>query len=133
MHLVDNLVLLSLRIAGNKTLEHFVSLLGFSNRDTLLGLEDFFVFGKHLLPNFLLSFSLVFRELKKGLHFPSNLNQSLKGLLYVRCHPFLIDDLQEGNDVDEVLFIVPVHKSGHLEVGSIWHPDLDLLGFLPLV
>ncbi len=69
MHLVDNLVPLSLRIANNKTMEHFVCLLGFSDRETLLGLGDFFIFRKGLLPNFLLSFSLVFKELKKGLIF----------------------------------------------------------------
>jgi hypothetical protein len=92
MHLVDNLVSLSLRITKDKTTEHFISLLGFSGRDTLLGLDDFFVFGKQLLPNFLLSFCLIFGELKKRLHFPSNFNQSMKGLLYVCCHSFLIDD-----------------------------------------
>ncbi len=65
MHLVDNPVPLSLRIADNKTREHFISLLGFSDRNTLFGLEDSFVFGKRLLPNLLLSFCLVFRELEK--------------------------------------------------------------------
>jgi hypothetical protein len=34
--------------------------------------------------------------------------------------------------MDEVVFIGPLRKSGHLEVGSIWHLDLDLLGFLLL-
>jgi hypothetical protein len=66
MHLVDNLVPLSLQIPDDKTMEHFVRLLGFSDCKNLLGLEDFFVFGKCLLPNFLLGFSLIFRELKKG-------------------------------------------------------------------
>ncbi len=31
--------------------------------------------------------------------------------------------------MDKVVFIGPVRKSGHLEVGSIWYLDLDLLGF----
>jgi hypothetical protein len=66
MHLVDNLVPLSSRIADDEAMENFISLLGFSNRNTLLGLKELFVFRKRLLPNFLLSFSLDFRELKKG-------------------------------------------------------------------
>ncbi len=48
MHFVDNPALLSLWIADDETTEHFISLLGFSNRNTPLGLDDFLVFGKHL-------------------------------------------------------------------------------------
>jgi hypothetical protein len=72
MHLMDNLVPLSSRIANNETTEHLVHLLDFDNCETLLDLEDFFIFRKCLLLNFLCSFSLVFRELKIRLHFSSN-------------------------------------------------------------
>ncbi len=37
--------------------------------------------------------------------------------------------MQDSNDVDKVFLIVPVPKSGHLEVGSIRHLDLVLLRF----
>jgi hypothetical protein len=135
MHLVDNLFPLSLRIADNKTTEHFINLLCFSDRVTLLGLEISLYLESVL---FQISFSAsvlfsVFRELKKRLHFPSDFNQSLKGLLYVQCHSVLINNAKDGNNVDKLLFIVPIRKSGYLEVSSIWHLDLDLLGFIPFV
>ncbi len=132
VHLVDNPVPLSSQITNDKTMEHFISLPGFSNRDTFLGFEDFFLFGKQLLPNFLHSFCLVFREIKKRIHFFLTSTEAWKAFP-VWFHLFLLNDAKDGNDVDEVLFVVPVPKSGHLEVGSIWHLDLDLLGFLPLV
>ncbi len=31
--------------------------------------------------------------------------------------------------MDKVVFVSPVHKSGHHKVGAIGHLDLDLLGF----
>jgi hypothetical protein len=62
VHLMDNLVPLSLWIANDETAEHLVRLLDFSNHDLLLSLEDLFIFGKHLLQNFLCGFGLVFRE-----------------------------------------------------------------------
>jgi hypothetical protein len=46
MHFVDNLVPLSSQIADDETTEHFISLLGFSDHNTLLGLEDFLVLGQ---------------------------------------------------------------------------------------
>ena len=58
VHLVDNLVPLGSRIADNKTTEHLVRLLGFGNREALLGLEGLLVLGKHLLLDFLHSFCL---------------------------------------------------------------------------
>ena len=74
MHFVDNLVPLSSQIDNDETKEHFLSLLGFSNRDTLLGLEDFLVFKKLLLPILFLGFFLVIREFEEWLNFPSNFN-----------------------------------------------------------
>ncbi len=133
MQFVDNLVPLSSQITNNETTEHFESLLGFSNRDILLGLEDFLVFEKLLLPILFLGFCLVIREVKEWLHFPSYCNQSLKSLPDVCFHPFLLNDLQDSNDMDKVFLIVPVSKSGHLKVGSVMHLDLDLLGFPFLV
>ncbi len=91
MNFVDNPVPLSLQIASNKTTEHFINLLGFSDRNTLLGLEDFLVFEKCLLPNMFFGFYLVSREFEEWLHFPSNFNQSLKGIPNIKIHPFLLD------------------------------------------
>ncbi len=108
-------------------------LLGFSDRDTLLGLEDFLVLKKLLLLILFLGFCLIFREFKKWLHFPSNFNQSLKSLPNILFRPSLLDDAQDGNDVDEVFLVVPIYESDHLEVGSVRHLYLDLLGFLFLV
>ena len=62
VHLMDNLVPLSLRIADDETMEYLVCLLGFGNCNLLLSLKDLFMFGKRLLPNFLRGFGLVFRE-----------------------------------------------------------------------
>jgi hypothetical protein len=45
----------------------------------------------------------------------------------------LLDDVKDGNYVDEVFLVVPVSKSSHLEAGAVRHLDLDLLGFLFLV
>ncbi len=67
------------------------------------------------------------------LHFPSHFNQSLKGLLGICFYPFLVDDVKDGDDVDKVLLNVPIPKSGHLEIASIRHLDLDFLSFLLLV
>jgi hypothetical protein len=97
---MDKLVPLSLQIADDKTMEHFVSLLGFSNHDTLLGFEDFLVFKKLLPPILFLGFCLVIREFEEWLHFPSNFNQRLKCLPNVHSHPFLLNDAQDGNEVD---------------------------------
>jgi hypothetical protein len=133
MHFVNNLVPLSLHIADDETTEHFISLLGFSDHDTLLGLENFLVFEKFLLPILFLGFCLIIREFKEWLHFPSYFNQSLKSLPNVRFHPFFLNDVQDSDDVDKVFLVVPVSKSGHLEVGSVRHLDLDLLGFLFLM
>jgi hypothetical protein len=133
MYFADNPVPLSLWIAEAKTTEHFVSLLGFSNHNTLLGLDDFLVLEKLLLPILFLGFCLIIRELKEWLHFPSNFNQSLKSLPNIPFHPFLLDDAQDSNDANKVFLGVPISKSGHLEVGSVRHLDLDLLGFLCLV
>jgi hypothetical protein len=84
VHFVDNLVPLGSRIANNKTTEHLVCLLGFGDRVALLSLEDLLVLGKRLLLDFLRGFCLVFRELKVGLHFPSNFKNSIPGHLNFR-------------------------------------------------
>ena len=57
----------------------------------------------------------------------------MKSLPNVRFHPFLLNDAQDGNDVDKVFLVIPISKSVHLEVGSIRHLDLDLLVFPFLV
>jgi hypothetical protein len=62
VHFMDNLVPLGLWITNDKTTEHLVRLLRFGNREALFGLEDLLVLRKHLLPDFLCDFCLVFRE-----------------------------------------------------------------------
>ncbi len=52
--------------------------------------QDLFILGKHLLPDFLRGFGLVFRELKIGLHFPSNLENSIPGHFDLRPQPFFL-------------------------------------------
>ncbi len=92
VHFVDNLVPLGLWIADNKTTEHLVCLLGFRNCIALLSLEDLFILKKRLLPDFLCSFGLVFRELKIGLHFPSNFGNSIPGHFDFRRQSFFLDN-----------------------------------------
>jgi hypothetical protein len=130
---MNKLVPLSLLLAKDKATEQFVRLLGFSNHNTLLGLEDVLVLKKLLLLLFFLGLCLVIREFKKWLHFPSNFNQNLKCLPNILFCSFLLNDVQDSNDVDEVFLVVPVSKSSHLEVGSIRQLDLDFLGFPFLV
>jgi hypothetical protein len=110
MHFVDNPVPLSSRTANDDTTEHSISLLSFSDHNTLLGLENFLVFGKRLLLNLLFSFCLVIRELKEWLHFPSNFNQSLKGLPNVHFHPCLLNDAHAGNDWTRYSLLLPYLK-----------------------
>jgi hypothetical protein len=62
VHFVVNHVPLGSRIANNEITKHLVCLLGFGNCESLLVLEDLLVLGKHLLPDFLCGFCLVFRE-----------------------------------------------------------------------
>jgi hypothetical protein len=121
------------QLANNEATEQFVRLLGFHDCNTLLGLEDFLVLEKLLLLLLFLGLCLVVKEFEKWLHFPSNFNQNLKCFPDILFHPLLLDDLQDGNDVDKVFLIVPISESGHLEVGSVRQLDLDLLGFLFLV
>jgi hypothetical protein len=90
VHFMDNLVPLGSRIADDEQTER---LLGFGDRKDLLSLEDFLVLGKRLLSKFLCGFSLVFGELKVGLHFPSNLKNSIPGLFDFRRQSLLLDDL----------------------------------------
>jgi hypothetical protein len=92
VHFVGNLVPLNLRIADNKATEHLVRLLGFGDRKALLSLEDLHVLGKHLPPDFLCSFGLVFRELEIGLHFSSNFENRIPGHLDIRRQSFFLDN-----------------------------------------
>ena len=96
MNFVKNLVPLSSWIADGQTMEHLVYLLGLCNRITLLRLEDLFILGKHLLPDFLCGFCLVFRELKIGLHFPSNFENSIPGHLDIRHQSFFPNNTYVG-------------------------------------
>jgi hypothetical protein len=133
MQFMDNLVTLSLQLANDNATEQFVRRPSFSNRKTPLGREDLLVLEKLLLSLPFLGLCLVIRGFKKWLHFSSNFNQSLKCCPNVLFHPYLLDDVKDGNDVDKVFLVVPVSKSGHLRAGAIRHLDLDLLGFPFLV
>jgi hypothetical protein len=90
VHFIDNLVPLGSWITDDKATEHLICLLGFGNCKALLSLEELFVLRKHLLPDFLRGFGLVFRELEIGLHFPLNFNSSNPGHLDVRRQSFFL-------------------------------------------
>ncbi len=92
VYLVDNLVPLGLRIADDETMENLVRLLGFSDCENLLCLEDLLVHGKRLLLDLLRGFCLVFREDKIGLHFPSHLSNRIPSHLDLRHQSFLLND-----------------------------------------
>ncbi len=66
--------------------------MGFGNRKDLLSLEDLVVLGKHLLPDFLRGFGLIFRELEIGLHSPSNFDNRIPGHFNIRHQSFFLDD-----------------------------------------
>jgi hypothetical protein len=64
---VDNLVPLSSQLADNKATEQFIHLLGFNDRNTLLGLENFLLLEKLLLcSSFSASVVLSSGNLKSG-------------------------------------------------------------------
>jgi hypothetical protein len=90
VHFMDSLVPLGLRITDDEITEHLVRLLSFGNGITLFSLEDLLVLGKHLLPDFLCGFCLVFRELKIGLHLPSNFENSIPGHFNFRRQFFFL-------------------------------------------
>ncbi len=59
---------------------------------------------------------------------PPKLSQNFKCLLGILFHSFLLDDAQDGNDMDKVFLVVPNSKGSHLKVCSIGQLDLNLLG-----
>ncbi len=129
MHLVYDPVPLHLRLANNKATEQFVSRLGLINREGILGLEGVVEIAELLFPRFLLGRSLVFREIEKGAHLLPDFHQCCKGFLDFGSCFLLLDQLENGNDVDKIFLIVPRAIVGHLELCPIVEFDLDLFRF----
>ncbi len=67
-----------------------------------------------------------------GAHLLPDCNESCKGFLDLGSCSLLLNQTQDGNDVDEIFLIVTSSIRRHLEVRPIGKLDLDFLG-LPLV
>ncbi len=114
-------------------MEQFVSLLGLFDRKGFLGLEELNEVAELLLSCFPLGHTLVFREVEEGAHLLPNFCQCRKGFLDIGRCSFLLDQLQNGDDMDEVFLVVPRAIGGHLELRPIRKFNLYLLGFPLLV
>ncbi len=90
MHLVYDPVLLCLRLADNKAMEQFISILGLIDRKGFLGLEGLVKIAELLFPCFLLGWSLVFREIEKGLISFLTFTNAAKASLTSAAVPFCL-------------------------------------------
>ncbi len=116
MHLIYDPDPLHLCLANGKAMEQFVSLLGLFDRDGFIGLEGLVEVAELLLSCFLLCRTLVFKEVEEGAHLLPNFYQCRKSFLDFGSCPLLFNQLQDGNDVDEIFLIVPRALGGHLEL-----------------
>ncbi len=67
---------------------------------------------------FLASFfghSLVFRQIEEGAHLLPHFNQRREGFLDFGSCSLLLDQSQNGNDVDKIFLVVPTALGGHLD------------------
>jgi hypothetical protein len=118
-------------LADDKATEQFVSLLGLINRKKFLGLEGLVEVAELLFSCFLLGHSLVFREIEKGAHLLPDFHQCCEGFLDFGSCSLLLDQSENGDDVDKIFLIVPRAIGGHLELRPVEEFDLDLF-CLPL-
>ncbi len=116
VHLVYDPVPFYSRLADNEAMEQLISLLGLFDRKECLGLEGLVEVAELLLSCFLLGRTLVFREVEEGVHLHHNFYQRREGFLDFGSCSFLLDQSQNGNDVDKVFFAVPRAGGGHLEL-----------------
>jgi hypothetical protein len=129
VHLVYNPVLLCLHLADNDATEQLISLLGLFNREEFLGLEGLVEVAELLFSCFLLGRSLIFREIETGAHLLPNFHQRCKGFLDFGSCSLLLDQLQNGDDVDKIFLIVPRAAGGHLELCLVREFELYLFCF----
>ncbi len=129
MHLVYDPVPLCSRLADNEAMEQLVSLLGLFDREGFLGLERLIEVAELLLSRFLLGHSLVFTEIEKGAHLLHNFHQCHEGFLDFGSCSLLLDQSQNGDDVDEIFLVVPRAVGGHLELCPVRELNLDLFCF----
>ncbi len=114
-------------------MEQLVSLLGLFNPKGFHGLERLVQIEELLLPSFLCSRSLIFKEVEIGTHFPLHCHQCCEGFLDLGGASLLFHESEDGNDMDKVFLIVPSAVGWHLELGAVRQLDLDLLCFLSFV
>ena len=120
---------MGLLVPNNKQAEHLVGLACHSNRCALICLEDALELFYGSLAKFLGFLRLVGQNLQKRRHFLPDGRERQPGRLNFCCHSFFLDNPQDGDDVDEVVFVRTAGERGHGEVGAIWHLDLYLLPF----
>ncbi len=130
VHLIHDPVPLRSRLVDNEATEQFICLLGLINRKGFLGLEGLVQIGELLLPCFLLSWSLVFREVEERAHLLPDFHQCCEGFFYLSSCPLLFYKSEDGDDMDLVFFVIPRAIGWHLELCLVWEFHLDLLGFL---
>ena len=100
------------------------------NRTDFLLLEDLLKLIKQVVAEFLCFFGFVGQELKIRCHLLPDVTDCKPGCLDFGCHPFLLNELSNNDDVDEIIFVSTACECGHVEVRAIRHLDLDLLAFL---
>ncbi len=100
VHFVHKTVPLHSRLANDEATEQFVCLLGLVNCEGFLGLEGLVQIGELLFPRFLLSRSLVFREVEERAHLLPDFHQCCEGFFYLSSCPLLFYESEDGNDVD---------------------------------
>jgi hypothetical protein len=129
VHFVYNPVPLRSRLTNNEATEKFISLLGLIDSKRFLGLEGLIEVAELLFPCFRIGRSLVFREIEKGAHLLPDFHQCCEGLLDFGSCSLLLNQLENGNDVDEIFLIVPRAVGEHLELCPVGEFDLDLFLF----
>jgi hypothetical protein len=129
VHFINDSVPLHLRLADNKATEQLVSLLGQFNSDDFLGLEGLVKLVEFLLSCFFCGHSLVFREIEERAHLLPNCIKRCKGFLDFSSCSLLLNQMQDGNDVDQILLVVTRAVGRHLELGSVRKLNLYLFRF----
>jgi hypothetical protein len=133
VHLVYDPVPLHSCLANKKATEQSVSLLGLFDLKGFLGLVGLIEVAELLLSRFLLDRTLFFMEVEEGAHLLPDFYQHHEGVLDFGSCSFLLNQPQNGDDVDEVFLVVSSALGGHLELCPIRKFNLYLLGFLLLV
>ncbi len=133
MHLVYDPVPLRSRLANDKATEQLVSLLGLFDGEGFLGLEGLVEVAElFFLASFLATVSSSGKS-KKAAHLLPNFHQCCKGFLHFGSCSLLLDQPQNGDDMDKIFLVVPRAIGGHLELYPIGKFQLDLFCFPLLI